>query len=268
MKKKLSSFLLLLLMNGISIAQSNRVLINGTIKNASLKPIINSHILNLTTGVGTISNKDGEFHIPVKEGDWLQVSNIQFITKKIKIKRGNLKERRLSIYLLPIKNELEEAVIKKKMKGILSLDRINKEKDTIPKIDKEYYNFSKMDLSIKKIKNLQDKRDAQYHTDPTMKNVATTIVSVGIPDNSTKKKQARRKFINFKNKFPTLLINKYGHALFLETLKIPKDQIYHFLEYCNQFKIEQLFKDQKHLEVLKILLKQSKSYLLLIENNK
>ena len=268
MKKKLSSFLLLILMNGISIAQSNSIVISGTIKNTSLKSIVNSHILNLTTGVGAISNKNGEFNIPVKEGDWLQVSNILFITKKIKIKNGNLKERTLLIYLTPIKNKLEEVILKKKMKGFLSLDRIEKRKDTIPKIDENYYNFSKMDLSIKEIKNLQDKSNAQYHTDPTMKNVATTIFSIGIPNTSLEKKRTQKRALILREKLPNKLLQLFGEHFFFVKLKIPKNKYYHFLEYCNQFKIEQLFKDEKHLEVLKILLKQSKSYLLLLENNK
>ena len=266
--KKLSFSILFFFLYCISVAQSNRVTINGIIKNSSLDPIINTHIVNLTTQVGTISNKNGVFSIPVKEGDWLQISNIQFVTKKVKIKKGNFKERVLLIYLIPIENELEEAVIRKKMKGFLSLDRIDKEKDSVPKVDKEYYSFSKMDLSIKKIKNLQDKSNAQYHTDPTMKNVATTIVSYGIPDNRSKKKRAKKRKLTFKETFPNKLKQQFGEHFFFVKLKIPKDNYFHFLQYCKPLNIERLYKEEKHLDLLKILLKESKSYLHHIENNK
>ncbi len=222
--------------------------------------------MNLTTNQGTISNKKGAFTLFVKDGDWIQFSNIQFRTKKIKLKKGAIKEGALTVYLIRLNNILEEAIILKKLKGVLALDR--KDINTVPKIDKDYYNFSKMDLSIKKIKNLQDISNAQYHTDPTMKNVAVTIVSVGIPDNSSKKKQARRKELNFKEDFPNKLKKLYGTRFFFIKLEIPKERYYHFLDYCSQFRIAQLFKDQKHLEILKILLKESKSYLLLLENNK
>ena len=268
MIKKLLFSTLLFFVYYISIAQSNRVLIKGVIKNPSLAPIVNAHIVNLTTKVGAISNKNGAFNIPVKEGDWLQVSNIQFITKKVKIKKGSLKERVLLIYLIPVENELEEAVIKKKMKGVLSLDRIDQEKDTVPKVDKKYSNFSKMDLSIKKVKNLQDKTNAQYHTDPTMKNVAVSIVSVGIPDNSSKKKRAQKKELNFKENFPNKLKQKFGEHFFFVKLKIPKGKYFHFLQHCEPLNIERLFKEENYIDLLKILLKESKSYLLLIENNK
>jgi hypothetical protein len=268
MLKKISVLLFLYLISQSSDAQTARIVINGKIKNSVAKPISNTHIINLTTKVGTVSNEDGAFQIPVKEGDWLQISNIQFITKKVKIKKGNLKEQSLLIHLIPVENKLEEVVIKKKLKGFLSLDRIDKKKDTIPKVNKEYYNFSTMDLSFKGIKNLQDKSNAQYQTDPTMKNVATTIASVGISDNSSKKKRARRNLLNFKKNLPSLIIKEYGNKFFIETLKIPKNHLFLFLEYCNQFNIDQLFKERKHLKLLKILLKESKSYLLLLENNK
>lgn len=268
MIKNIILYSILFFLYSFSFAQSNRIIVNGIIKNSSFKPIANSHIVNLTTKIGTISNKHGKFTIPVKEGDWLQISNIQYLTKKFRLKNGNLKERTLLIYLSEIKNELEEVFIKKKMKGSLALDRINKRKDSLSKIDKDYYNFSKMDLSIKKIKNLQDKSDAQYHTDPTMKNVAVTLISVSIPNNSAKKKQQLRNQLNEKINFPKKILKKYGNTFFSETLKIPKDKYYHFLSYCDAFDIEKLFKEGKHLELLKILLKESKSYRLILEKNK
>ena len=267
MIKKLPTFLFLFFIYSISFAQSSRVLINGVIKNPSLQPIINTHIVNLTTKVGTVSNKNGAFNIPVKEGDWLQISNIQFITKKIKIKKGNLKERVLLIYLIPLKNELEEVTIKKKMKGSLDLDRKEKEKDTLPKIDKDYYNFSKMDFSKVKVDENKAK-SAQYLTDPVSKVAGLPPATIGIPDGSLEAKRALRRKISYKEKFPNMLMQMFGEQFFFVKLKIPKDNYYHFLQYCEPFGIEKLFKERKQIEVLKILLKESKSYLLLLEKNK
>lgn len=251
-----------------SLSQEKRMQLKGIVYTTASNPIENTHIVNLSTNQGTISTKNGTFTLMAKHGDWIQISNIQFRPKKIRLKKGTLTEQFLSVYLIPLTNILEEVVIKKKLRGILTLDRRDKEKDTLPKFDKDYYNFSKMDISIKKIKNLQDKSNAQYHTDPTMKNVAVSIVSVGIPDNASKKKQARMKELNFKEDLPNKLKKLFGAHFFFVKLKIPKDKYYHFLDYCSQFEIAQLFKDQKHLEILKVLLKQSKSYLLVLENNK
>jgi hypothetical protein len=267
MNQKLLVFILLFFMHHIAIAQSKSILINGEIKNTYLNPIVNTHIINLSTGVGTVSNKNGAFNIPVKKGDWLQISNIQFISKKIKIKKGNLTERILLIYLMPVRNILDEAILKKKMKGILSLDRKDKEKDTLPKIDQEYYNFSNMDFSNVKVDKNKPK-SAQYLTDPIAKTAGLPPVSIGIPDGALEAKKARRRDINFKEKLPKKLLQLFGEPFFFDNLKIPKDNYYHFLQYCNPLGIERLFKNKKHLEILKILLKESKSYLLLLENDK
>ena len=267
MIKKLPTFLFVFFIYTISFAQSSRILINGVIKNSSLQPIANTHIVNLTTKKGTVSNKNGAFNIPVKEGDWLQISNIQFITKKIKIKKGNLKERVLLIYLIPIENELEEAVIKKKMKGILDLDRKEKEKDTLPKVDKDYYDFSNMDFSKVKVDEKKAK-SSQYLTDPVSKVAGLPPATIGIPDGSLEAKRALRRKINFKESFPDKLMQLFGEKFFFVKLKIPNDNYYHFLQYCEQFGIERLFKQGKQIDVLKVLLKESKPYLLLLEKNK
>jgi hypothetical protein len=60
----------------------------------------------------------------------------------------------------------------------------------------------------------------------------------------------------------------FGEQFFFVKLKIPKEKYFHFLEYCAPLNIETLYKEEKFLDLLKILLKESKSYLLLLENNK
>lgn len=268
--------LLIFFFLGVSIAlnsQEKRIEISGVVIDQSSKALKNSHILNLTTKQGTISDNEGKFTINVKKGDWIQITNIQYHNKKIRVTKSINSERFLRIYLLPILNQLDEVKIKKRMTGFLGFDRIDTPKDTLPKIDKEYYDFSKMDFTaydnaIKQAKKRKEKGSSIYLTDPTMKNVATTISSVDIPDKSSAKKRAERKELNFKESFPENLKNLFGEHFFFVRLKIPKEQYYHFLTYCNPLGIELLFKAKKHIEVLKILLKESKSYLLLLEKDK
>jgi len=266
-KKMLFIFCLTALQYAYSQDQKNAVIF-GVVKDINEKGITNTHIYNATSKQGTITDKKGAFHLIVKKGDWLQITNVQYKTKRFRVTNTIVKEKTIQIYLFGITNQLEEVIIEKKMKGFLSLDRIAKKKDTIPKVDKEYYNFSTMDLSFKGVKNLQDKGNAQYHTDPTMKNVAVTIISIGIPDNSSKMRKASRKRHNFKQNFPHLVIKKLSKKFFLTTLKIPNDRIFHFIDYCIQFGIEALYKNNKELDLLKIMLKESKSYLQQIENQK
>ncbi|MFT5762143.1 MAG: hypothetical protein ACI8WA_001269 [Polaribacter sp.] len=266
-KKILSLFLFYLLFQN-SFSQENRVEINGVVLNPSSKALKNSHILNLTTNSGTISNKDGSFTISAKKGDWLQITNIQFHSKKIKIAQNIRKEQFLRVYLLPILNQLDEVEIKKKMKGFLSLDRINTPKDTIGDLVKGI-----MSIPYKEIMGMGVGNDERHLQKPTVKpgilpGLKGVGVSATIPYADLKKKRANRKKINFKEQLPESLKKIFGEHFFLVRLKIPKEKYHHFLEYCNPLGIEELYKSRKHLDILKILLKESKSYLLLLENNK
>lgn len=266
-------FLFILIIHYNSFAQKDRTLIKGILYNSATEPIKNAHIVNLTTKKGTISNVNGTFNIEVKIGDWIEISNIQYFTKKIKIKQGAINEKKLSVYLIELSNLLEEAVIKKNLKGLLVFDKIENEKDSIPKVDKDYYDFTSMDFTsldnaIKQAKKMKEKQSAIYKTDPTKKNAGTTIASIGITNNSAKKKKALRAKLNFKESFPEKLKLLLGEDFFFLKLKIPKENYYHFLSYCEVFNIEGLFKNNKHFELLKILLNESKTYLLLIEKNK
>ena len=164
MKRKLLIPLLIVLLSQLSYSQEQRNTINGIVFNTISSPIKNSHIVNLTTKVGTISDDKGVFTIRVKDGDWLQITNIQYHSKKIRIKSGIIAERKLIIHLIPITNVLEEAEIKKKLQGNLSLDRTNMPKDTVPKIDKEYYNFSKMNIDIPKKKIYKSRCFVSYRS--------------------------------------------------------------------------------------------------------
>jgi len=66
-----------------SFSQEKReIKLNGVILTPLSKGIMNSHIVNLDTKKGTVSDSKGKFSIEVKKGDWLLISNIQFKEKK------------------------------------------------------------------------------------------------------------------------------------------------------------------------------------------
>ena len=272
MEKKLVSFFFFFFFIQLSLSQEKRVEINGIVINQSSKALQNSHIINLSTNQGTVSDELGRFIIRVKIGDWIQITNIQFHSKRIRITRSNISERFLRVYLLPILNQLEEVEIKKKMKGNLSLDRINKRKDTIGEQMKSLIDKI-MALGFDRIMKMGIGSDERHLQKPSVapgllpgfKGVGGSAI---IPYADLKKKRADRKFINFKERFPEKIKLLFGEHFFFERLKIPKNNYYHFLEYCNPLGIEELYKNKKHLEILKILLKESKSYLHLLENSK
>lgn len=262
MIKKLPNYVFIIFLLFSFNFQGQTVWLKGTVKNTSLKGIKNAHILNLTTKKGTVSNENGLFNIKVKKGDWLQISNVQYKSAKQRVTNTNIKEKTVQVYLFEITNQLEEVKIKKKMKGFLSLDRKTQPKDTkfgTPLISLK--EIAKMDLSKVNLgRNLKPK-SAQHLTDPVAKAAGLPTATVGIPDRSSLRKKALRKELNFKTNFPIKLKNELGEHFFFQKLKIPKDKYYHFLSYCSSLGIEQLYKEKKTLQLIKLLQEQSKSYL-------
>ena len=259
-----------------TVFSQNTLVLDGVIYDASSSPIENVHIYNETSNKGTISNKQGKFSISVKESDWLHISNIQYISKKIRVKKGNLQEGFLRVQLIPRNNLLEEAVITTELKGRLTLDLLKPKKDSI-KAQMEMLIVSIMDIPYKDIMNmtigkdeqhLKEPDNAQLRTDPTTKNADISLAKKRLSDPYLEKKRALRKKLNFKEGFPRQLLKLLGEDFFFIKLKIPKEKYHHFLTYCDSLGIETLFKEEKHLALLKILLKESKSYLTVIENTK
>ena len=276
MEKKLLSLIFIFTTLQFSFSQEKRIHLKGVIYNTVSRPIENTHIVNLTTKVGAISDKNGAFNIPVKNGDWIQISNIQFRTKKIKLKKGNINEGFLSIYLIPVTNLLEEAVLKKKLKGDLISDMLKNKKDTIREKMNSILAYIKSipheEIMNMKIgadeRHLKKPRNAQLSTDPVAKFAGLPPETIGIPDYYLLAKRALKKELNFKESFPNKLKQLFGEQFFFVKLKIPKERYYHFLQYCNPLGIERLFKDEKHMELLTLFLKEGPLYLKLIAVSK
>jgi len=276
MKKKLLSLIFILTAHLFSFSQEKTTLLKGIIYTTSSRPIENTHIVNLTTKVGTISDKNGVFNIPVKNGDWIQISNIQFQTKKIKLKKGTLQEGILSVYLIPVTNLLEEAVLTKKLKGDLASDMLKNRKDTIREKMNSILAYIKSipHEEIMKMKiganerHLKKPRNAQLSTDPVAKFAGLPPKTIGIPDYYLLAKRALKKKLNFKESFPNKLLQLFGPQFFYVKLKIPKDRYFHFLQYCTPLGIEQMYKDQKYMKLLTLFLKEGPLYLKGIKDHK
>ena len=275
MKKNLLSLIFIFVILQFSFSQEKRTQLKGIIYNTVSHPIENTHIVNLTTKQGTISDKNGVFNLALKSGDWIQISNIQFRTKKIKLKKGTIQEGFLSVYLIPVTNLLEEAVLQKKMKGDLVSDMLMNKKDTIREKMNSILAYIKRipHEEIMKMKigaderHLIKPRNAQLTTDPVAKVAGLPPETIGIPDYYLLAKRALKKELNFKEDFPNKLIKLFGSQFFYVKLKIPKDKYYHFLQYCSPLGIEQLYKDQKYMELLTLFLKEGALYLKLVEVN-
>ena len=57
-------------------------------------------------------------------------------------------------------------------------------------------------------------------------------------------------------------------TFFKNDLKIPMKKLYNFLEYCNPLGIEDLYKQNRKIELINILKKESNTFLLLKDEEK
>ena len=265
-KLLLVSFFCISIFNTFS--QRKNKIISGKILD-SIGIVKNANIINLQTRQGTFSNDDGLFRIFVSEGDIISLSSIQHISKKIVITEKIIKKRKITILLKSNIYTLDEIKLKRHdLSGRLGIDTktvpTNK-KDSLLKIVMDFSNidFSKKDLTI----------DANIRAKPPVNNTDPTARFAGagggavIPFKGSERLWALRKKLAQKKAFPYKILSELGEKFFFDTLKIPIDKYFHFLEYCNPLEIEELHRKEKLLEIIKILRRESISYLKIIKND-
>lgn len=262
LKKLILFFLLFLALT--SVSQEKRILISGKIVD-SLGVVKNANIINLKAHQGTFSYDDGSFDMYVKKGDSLQISSVQHITKKISITDENINTKSIWIKLKPNTYVLDEFELKRhNLTGRLGVD-INaiptNKRDSLLRnvLDFSNIDFSQKDLTIDAISKA---KPPIVNTVPNSFGGAGAKLVMPFKDHEAalRKELARKKAIPYK------LLSELGEQFFFIELQIPKDKYFHFLEYCNHLGIENLHKENKILELIKIFRKESISYLKIIKN--
>ena len=265
MKKTL--LLLLLTVCTISYTQERKKLITGTVTD-SLGIVKNANIINLKTKQGTFSNDDGRFRIFVSKGDTLRVSSVQHQPKKIVVSKDVFDKEEITIQIKLIVYTLEEIELKRNnLQGRLGIDI----KD-VPKNEKDSLLRKVMDFSDVNFNAPDNTIDAVKRAKPPIVNTmegAMPMAGAGakaiIPFKYSEKLWALRKKLEQKKQFPYKILSELGDKFFFDELKIPIDNYFHFLEYCNPLGIEELHKKGRNLEIIKILKTESKTYLKLIK---
>ena len=100
--------LLMITMQSVGAQQTKTV--TGNVVNEALDGV-EVTIVNIGLGVGTVTDINGIFTIPVRMGDTLNVSAISYATKKIKISKDHLIKGTISIELNTKITELAEVLI-------------------------------------------------------------------------------------------------------------------------------------------------------------
>jgi len=233
-----------------SIAQQNTI-IHGTIISEN-QVISNVHIINLTSGRGTISNDNGSFEITTKLNDTLLFSSIQFERKKIKITNELISSKEIIIELTTSVTMLNEVTITH-LTGDLYVDIKGIPEDTTPK-----HNF------VYKLSDLYKNLPEDQHGSRAAPNVGLFPTGganiASLFDGKSAMNRILKRKLSKQKQFPIKLRKALGDYYFITNLKIPEFKIHNFITYCEYRNISQKFDSNKLLEIIEILKEESISY--------
>jgi hypothetical protein len=248
-----------------NFSQQRRTLVSGKITD-SISRVKNANIINLKTNQGTFSSDNGEFRMFVRKGDSLRISSIQHITRFILINKKDINNKSISISLRDNTVVLDTFELKRhNLYGRLGIDSkrvtINKKDSLLSTI----MDFSKVNMKlVAGDDHIDNMKPPMNNVDPTAR-FAGAGVSIVAPFKASARLWALRKELARKKAFPYQIMSELGEKFFFIQLKIPVERYFHFLEYCNPLGIEDLHKDKKMLDIIKIFQTESKTYLEIIK---
>jgi len=244
-------FILIALLSLKIYGQTERSAVFGKIKGDSIF-LENIHVINKNSQKGTITNKFGEFKIPVKENDTLIFSSIQFEFKEHIVSMKEFKSETLAIKLTSKINNLDEiVVINHDLSGFLKNDLENtKLKNQVDEFSLNLPNAGKAPVTEVDFLN----RKINYYSKGGSLNKLYGWVS------GEKKELKKLRSLETESamllKIRELVTDKY----LTETLNIKKEDIPAFIKYCKPKGIINLFQQNKKNEVIDIIMKESRTF--------
>jgi hypothetical protein len=265
LKKVLLIFLYLIVFT--SFSQERRTLIVGEIVD-TLSVVKNANIINLKTNQGTFSSDSGLFRMFVKKGDSLRVSSIQHVTKFIVIDKTTINTKTVTVKLIENTVVLDTFELKRNhLFGRLGVDSKSVPANRKDSLLRDLMDFSKINMNVVAPDDHIDNMKPPLNDVDPISRFSGAGGSVTIPFKDSERLWALRKELARKKAFPYEILSELGEKFFFEELKIPIEKYFHFLEYCNSIGIEELHKDKKVLDIIKIFQSESKTYLEIIKND-
>lgn len=247
---------------------SNRIEISGKIvvEGLDLEDIT---IYNKTSNFGTVSDINGNFNIPVKISDTLEIRALQYQDFDIIINESVVVSKRLSVFLIQEINQLEEIVIgNQKFSGELALD-LKSIKTFKPKMNSIYFaaqqgpmlnenssGFTRDDIAITNL-------TAQNKPLVNGLNIVNVVDQLLLPLFRSEVKNKKKVGIP---EVPVEAIKYYFGSEFLSSnFNVPKHRVEEFIRYVERKDFDfTLLNYGRELEFLELL--NQKSILFLNEN--
>ena len=236
MKFKLLIFFLVFQV--VAFAQ-DRVSIKGRLIYRNIN-VVAANVVNITAQINTITNGEGAFEIPVKNGDEVVFSSVQYMIRTVKITPEIIQKNRLIITINEQINALEEVVVTPD--------------DAEKFLDLKEEEFKGFNYDRDKSTRLENSivRQGQLKNGINLINVAKLIAKLV----SNKTEEEKRNL-----KPSEVLSYVFDKSFFSSDLELKDDQIVGFLEHIdNNLPSQKLLNQSQQFQLIDYLILQSKKY--------
>ena len=202
--------------------------------------VVAANVVNINAQINTITDGEGEFEIPVKVGDEIIFSSVQYMIRTVKINPEIIKKNRLIITVNEKINALEEVIITPE--------------DTEKFLDLKEEEFKGYDYLMDKSTRIENTivRQGQLNNGINVINILKLISKV---INSKTEEEKR-------NLKPSEVL-KYVFEIdfFKRDLKLTDEEIIGFLEYIDDnLPSQKLLSQSKQFQLIDYLILESKKY--------
>ena len=232
-------FFLLIILFSITLYSQKREFLKGKLlyKNTNVPA---ANVINNSAQFATITDSNGEFEIPVLDGDEVIFSSVQYKIRTIKVTSEMIRKRRIIVSVNESITELDEVVVTPE----------NTEKF----LDLKEEEFKGFDYSSDKSTKIENKLTDNRVLSNGIDFVNVTRLILKALSNSNKDKS--------KIKPSEILPYVFDNVFFLQDLNLKQDQVIGFLEYIDKkIPSEELLKQSQKLQLIDFLIKESEKYI-------
>ena len=222
----------------VAFAQ-DRVSIKGRLIYRNIN-VVAANVVNITAQINTITNGEGAFEIPVKNGDEVVFSSVQYMIRTVKITPEIIQKNRLIITINEKINALEEVVVTPD--------------DAEKFLDLKEEEFKGFNYDRDKSTRLENSivRQGQLKNGINLINVAKLIAKLV----SNKTEEEKRNL-----KPSEVLSYVFDKSFFSSDLELRDDQIVGFLEHIDDnLPSQKLLNQSQQFQLIDYLIMQSKKY--------
>lgn len=248
--KKIFPILFMILPLFILKAQENqRGLLRGTVLYMNM-PVANENVINNSAGEGTITNEQGEFAIPVQEGDELFFLALNYQMKRVVIDSEILRKGRLVVEVNEKVTELDQVTVS-------------------PEDQQEFIRLRNEDFKGYDYETDETSEIVNIAEDPTVRGMQNGLNFVNLFKllAGTLKKSEDSEGAGLK--MSEALRQVYDDSFFVQDLQIPEEAIDEFLLFCDtQMPSRTLLQKSNEFELIDFLVSQSESFRKVLQGNK